>query len=342
MSRTNVPVLVTGGLGYIGSHVVVALLKAGYLPVIVDNLSNARREVVDGIRDIAGVRPAFHRLDIRDRVGMRELLAIWPAKACIHCAGLKAVGDSVSDPVSYYDVNVGGSAVLFGALVEAGCHRIIFSSSATVYGAPQTLPIPENHPISPIHPYGHSKAMVERMLQDLCAAREQVSAIALRYFNPAGAHSSGLIGERPSGTPNNLMPYVSQVASGRRPQLQVYGADYDTPDGTGVRDYVHVMDLADAHVAALEKSANAPGWDAINLGTGDGYSVLQLVQAYREASGHPIPYRVVDRRAGDIASCYADAARALARLGWHARRGLREMCEDALAFERRTRAVALS
>lgn len=328
-------VLVTGGLGYVGSHAVAALAQAGLRSVIVDNLSNSRPDTLDALARICDGRPEFAPVDIRDREALRGVLARHPVTACVHFAGLKAVADSVRDPVGYYDVNVGGSAVLFQELARAGCRRIVFSSSATVYGDPDVVPIPESHAVAPVNPYGRSKAMVEQLLRDLCDADARVSAVCLRYFNPAGAHPGGLIGERPNGTPNNLMPYVSQVANGQRPQVQVFGDDYPTPDGTGVRDYVHVMDLADAHVRAVAFACMKPGFTAINLGTGQGASVLEVIAAYARAAGAEVPHSVAPRRAGDIAVSCADPSRALALLGWRARRTLQDMCRDAVRFERK-------
>jgi UDP-glucose 4-epimerase len=326
-------ILVTGGIGYIGSHTVVELMAAGHAVFIIDNLSNSKPRVLDRIERIAGRRPGFAELDIRDRAGLRRLFAAQPFDTVIHFAGLKAVGESVAKPLLYYDNNVSGSVALFETMAEAGVQRLVFSSSATVYGDPHAVPIREDFPLSATNPYGRSKLMIEEILRDLSTSDPAWRVALLRYFNPVGAHVSGLIGEDPNGIPNNLMPYAAQVAAGRLPQLSVFGNDYPTPDGTGVRDYIHVVDLALGHVAALKALDRETGVLTVNLGTGRGYSVLELVGALSKASGRPIPYRIVDRRPGDIAQCYADPALARRLLGWQATRGIEEMCADTWRWQ---------
>jgi UDP-glucose 4-epimerase len=326
-------ILVTGGLGYIGSHVIVALSEIGYRSIVIDNLENSSIETLDALEALCGQEPVFYFGDVRDRGLLRSVLRRHDIECCVHMAGLKAVADSVSNPLEYYDANVAGAVALLQALQERDCFRIVFSSSATVYGDPQTLPIPETHPIAPVNPYGRSKAIVEQIMQDLCGSDARWSACCLRYFNPAGAHPSGLIGERPNGVPNNLMPYVAQVAGGRRDKLRIFGKDYPTRDGTGVRDYIHVVDLAEAHARAVGRTARNTGWEAINLGSGSGYTVLEIVEAYRAASGSPIPHEFVARRPGDIASCYADVASAHRTLDWRPTRDVVEICKDAYRFE---------
>ncbi|MCX7897885.1 MAG: UDP-glucose 4-epimerase GalE, partial [Rhodocyclaceae bacterium] len=296
-------ILVTGGLGYIGSHTVVELMAAGHDVTIIDNLSNSKASVLDRLGEICGRRPAFYEGDIRDRAAVR--VALSGCQAVIHFAGLKAVGESVAKPLAYYDNNVIGSIRLFEAMAEAGVKTLVFSSSATVYGNPQTVPIPEDAPLGATNPYGRTKLMIEDILRDLHAADDAWRIALLRYFNPVGAHPSGRIGEDPQGVPNNLMPYIAQVAVGKRPYLSVFGDDYPTPDGTGVRDYIHVVDLALGHLAALAVLAREGGLLTVNLGTGRGYSVLEMVRAFEKASGRPIPYRIAPRRPGDVACCYA-------------------------------------
>ena len=327
-------ILVTGGAGYIGSHTCVELLKAGHNVVVIDNLSNSSAVVFDRIERICGRRPVFHQEDVCDRARVTEILAKHGIEAVIHFAGLKAVGESVAQPLLYYHNNVTGSLALFSAMMQTGVRSLVFSSSATVYGDPSEVPIHENVPLHPANTYGHSKLMVEQILRDLIVANDSWHIALLRYFNPVGAHESGLIGEEPEGIPNNLMPYISQVAGGRRKELQVFGGDYPTPDGTGVRDYIHVVDLASGHVAALDWLRERKGVHAFNLGTGQGNSVLDVVRAFEAASGKPVPYRIVDRRPGDIALCYADASRAERELGWKAQRGLAEMCRDAWNWQK--------
>jgi len=326
-------ILVTGGTGYIGSHACVALLAAGHEVTAIDNLSNSRIEVVDRIGQIAGRRPAFRQGDVRDHEFLHAVFSQSPVDAVIHFAGLKSVGESVAQPLSYYDCNVGGTLALCAVMNDVGVKTLIFSSSATVYGDPQSVPIREDAPRSTTNPYGASKLMIEDMLADLARSDGAWRIARLRYFNPVGAHESGLIGEAPSGIPNNLMPYVAQVASGQRERLSVYGGDYPTPDGTGVRDYIHVMDLAEGHLAALDYLAGQCGLLTVNLGTGRGYSVLEMVRSFEEASGRPVPYSIVARRPGDIAACYADPALAEKLLGWKARRGIDDMCRDAWRWQ---------
>ena len=323
-------VFVTGGAGYIGSHTCVELLEAGYEVVVYDNLSNASVESLRRVERITGKPVAFVEGDIRDKTAL--LSAMEGCEAVIHFAGLKAVGESVQKPLAYYDNNVCGTVTLLEAMRQKGIKTLVFSSSATVYGDPQYLPLDEKHPLSATNPYGRTKLMIEEILRDLFVAEPTWRMAILRYFNPVGAHESGLIGEDPRDIPNNLMPYVSQVAVGRLEYLRVFGGDYPTKDGTGVRDYIHVVDLAKGHVAAL-KALRKPMCEAINLGTGNGYSVLEVVKAFEEASNRPVPYRIVDRRPGDIAACYADPAKAKELLGWEARYDMRRMCEDAWRWQ---------
>lgn len=322
-------ILVTGGAGYIGSHTCVALLEAGHEVAIVDNLSNSDIAVIDRVKQITGKLPVFFNADVRDAVALKHIFSNFSPEAVIHFAGLKAVGESVQQPLRYYEWNVGGSIALFQAMTEARVTKLIFSSSATVYGDPREVPIGENAPIAPTNPYGQSKAMIEQILADLAVSSSEWCVIRLRYFNPAGAHASGLIGEDPNGVPNNLMPFISQVAAGKLDKLQVFGGDYPTPDGTGIRDYIHVMDLAQGHMAALNFMQRQKGLHTVNLGTGRGYSVLEMLRAFEQACGKAIPYCIVGRRAGDVAQCYADPAEAGRLLGWKAQFGLEEMCRDA-------------
>ncbi|MGE5492975.1 MAG: UDP-glucose 4-epimerase GalE [Actinomycetota bacterium] len=326
-------ILVTGGTGYIGSHTVVELLAAGADLLIVDNLCNSKPAVLERIERIAGRRPAFANVDIRDREGLGQVFKDHPIDSVIHFAGLKAVGESVAQPLRYYDNNVHGSAVLFETMAAHGVKKVVFSSSATVYGDPHAVPIQEHFPLQATNPYGRSKLMVEEILRDVAVADPDWRIALLRYFNPVGAHRSGLIGEDPNGIPNNLMPFVAQVAVGKREKLSVFGNDYPTPDGTGVRDYIHVVDLALGHLAALNYLDRNPGVLTVNLGTGQGYSVLDMVKAFQEASGRPVPYQIVGRRPGDIATCYADPAMARDKLGWQAQWGIREMCEDTWRWQ---------
>ena len=321
-------ILVTGGAGYIGSHTVLLLLEAGHQVVVLDNLSNSSRESLNRVERLAGKAVAFVEGDIRDANCLDTLFSDYDIAAVIHFAGLKAVGESVAMPLSYYDCNVTGSLRLLEAMERAGVHTMVFSSSATVYGDPATVPIRENFPLSSTNPYGATKLHIEDMLRDLYRSNEKWKLALLRYFNPVGAHESGQIGEDPAGIPNNLMPYIAQVAVGKREKLGVFGGDYPTADGTGVRDYIHVMDLAQGHLAALEALEADGGLLTVNLGTGRGYSVLEMVTAFSQASGRPVPYEIVERRPGDVASCYADPAHANAVLGWEAQRGIEKMCED--------------
>jgi UDP-glucose 4-epimerase len=331
--RNKLNVLVTGGAGYIGSHTVLELLLAGHAVTVVDDLSNASPESLRRVGGLAGRLPRLVVGDIRDAGLLRGVLAEQAFDAAIHFAGLKAVGESVAEPLRYYDVNVSGSRSLLQCLGEAGVRRFVFSSSATVYGDPERVPIDESARISPTNPYGRSKWMVEQMLADLAASDSRWSIGVLRYFNPVGAHESGLIGEDPRGTPNNLMPFISQVAVGRRARLAVFGGDWPTPDGTGVRDYIHVVDLARGHLAALECAMRGPGAFTVNLGTGTGYSVLEMIAAFERASGRQVPHEIVGRRPGDIAACWADPRHAEQLLGWRARLDLEQMCADAWRWQ---------
>ncbi len=328
MSMMGQTLLVTGATGYIGSHTCVCLLKAGWRVVAVDNFSNSSPAVVSRIEQVADREIRFHALDVRDHGALLRLLQREAVSAVIHFAGLKAVGESVSRPLDYVDNNVCGSVSLLRALHLSGVRKLVFSSSATVYGEPASVPIAETASLSVTNPYGRSKLMVEQVLTDLTQSDPEWRVATLRYFNPAGAHSSGMLGEDPRGTPNNLMPCIAQVAIGRRPSLSVYGNDWPTPDGTGVRDYVHVMDLAQGHLAALERLYSHEGSFTVNLGTGQGVSVLQAVAAFERACGRSIPLRIAERRPGDVAACYASPTRAEALLGWRAQRSLDEMCAD--------------
>lgn len=326
-------ILITGGTGFIGSHACVSFFAAGHDVTVIDDLSNSQRDVLDRIEQISGKRPDFFEGDVRDRDLLRKIFAARPVDAVIHFAGLKAVGESVAQPLRYYDCNVGGAIILCEMMAEAGVKTLIFSSSATVYGDPASVPITEDFPRSATNPYGASKLMIEDILADLSKADPEWRIGRLRYFNPVGAHESGLIGELPSGIPNNLMPYVAQVANGQRAQLSVFGSDYPTPDGTGVRDYIHVVDLAEGHVAALNYLVREKGLLTVNLGTGCGYSVLDMVRAFEKASGRTVPYQLVPRRPGDVAACYAEPAFAEKLLGWKATRGIDEMCRDAWRWQ---------
>lgn len=327
-------ILLTGGMGFIGSHTAVVLLEAGHHVVLFDNLSNADRSVAERVTRIAGRAPVFVEGDIRDRDALERVLRDENIDTVIHFAGLKAVGESVTKPLEYYDNNVTGSLRLLEAMRATGVKRLIFSSSSTVYGTPQHLPLTEAEPLGePTNPYGRTKLHIEAMLADACRAYPDLSVVCLRYFNPIGAHPSGLIGEDPNGIPNNLLPYVARVANDRLPSLRIFGNDYDTPDGTGVRDYIHVMDLAEGHAAALPYAAEHPGWIAVNLGCGRGYSVLDIVHAFERASGKPVPYEFAPRREGDIAANWADPSLAYKLFGWKAKYGIDEMCRDSWNFE---------
>ncbi|MBQ7676903.1 MAG: UDP-glucose 4-epimerase GalE [Lachnospiraceae bacterium] len=328
-------ILVTGGAGYIGSHTCVELLNAGYDVVVVDNLSNASEKALDRVKEITGKDLTFYRADIRDRKSLEDIFAKEDLSACIHFAGLKAVGESVAKPWEYYENNISGSLVLFDVMRQHGCKNIIFSSSSTVYGTPEVVPVTEETPKGMCtNPYGWTKWMLEQILSDMQAADNEWNVILLRYFNPIGAHKSGRIGENPNGIPNNLMPYITQVAVGKLETLGVFGDDYDTPDGTGVRDYIHVVDLADGHVKALAKIKENCGLKVYNLGTGVGYSVLEIIKNFEDATGVKIPYVIKPRRAGDIAANYADATKAKEELGWVAANGIREMCEDSWRWQK--------
>ena len=322
-------VLVTGGVGYIGSHTVLELLQANYRVVIVDNLCNSNLACLERVQKIAGKEVAFHNVDIRDKEGLAAVFAQHSVGAVIHFAGLKAVGESVAQPLMYYQVNVEGTLNLLEAMDDAGVGDIVFSSSATVYGDPATVPVTESFPTGPTNPYGHSKLFNEQILRDFAASRPEWNVCLLRYFNPVGAHPSGMIGEDPKGIPNNLMPYIQQVAVGKRTHLTVFGEDYPTADGTGIRDYIHVVDLAKGHLAALKKLGSNPGCVTYNLGTGVGYSVLDVLNAYSKACGKELAHKMAERRPGDVAVVYGDPALAKAELGWAAMLTLEDMCADS-------------
>lgn len=326
-------ILVTGGAGYIGSHTCIELMKAGHEVVIVDNFCNSKASVLDRIKEISGKTFVFCEADIRSASAMENIFSQNKIDAVIHFAGLKAVGESVSLPLSYYDTNIVGSLVLFKTMAKFGVKTLVFSSSATVYGDPATVPITEDFPLSATNPYGRSKLMIEEMLRDIAVPDPSWSIALLRYFNPVGAHASGLIGEDPNGIPNNLVPYIAQVAEGRLEKLSVFGNDYPTVDGTGVRDYIHVVDLAIGHVKTLAKLKNKTGVLTYNLGTGRGNSVLEMVRAFEKASGRPVPYKIVGRRPGDIATCYASTTLAERELGWRAERNIDQMCADSWKWQ---------
>ena len=333
LKEITLKVLVTGGVGYIGSHTCVQMINAGITPVIIDNLYNSNRLVLDRIETITNVRPEFYEGDIRNRAMLDKIFADHSIDAVIHFAGLKAVGESVEKPLMYYDNNVSGTLNLVEAMQAADVKTMVFSSSATVYGDPASVPIRENFPTSATNPYGRSKLMVEECLRDFQNANQDWSITLLRYFNPVGAHESGLMGEDPQGIPNNLLPFVAQVAVGRRDSLGIFGKDYPTPDGTGVRDYIHVVDLADGHIAALNKVGSQAGLHVFNLGTGQGNSVLEMVAAFEKACGKAISYEIKPRRAGDIAECWADPAYAETILGWKATKTLDEMVADTWRWQ---------
>lgn len=322
-------ILVTGGCGYIGSHTCLALQQAGFNPVIVDSLCNSKVSVLHRIASISGELPIFYRGDVRDGALLDQVFSEQDIGAVIHFAALKAVGESTRQPLAYYENNITGTLVLLQAMQRAGVHNLVFSSSATVYGEPESVPIREDFPRQASNPYGRTKLMVEQILEDLQQAEPHLSLTLLRYFNPVGAHESGTLGEDPQGIPNNLMPYLTQVAVGRLPRLAVFGGDYPTVDGTGVRDYIHVMDLAEGHVKALQHCLGRPGVHSYNLGTGQPQSVLQMLAAFSEAAGRPLPHEVVGRRPGDIAEYWADPGKARRELGWQARRGVAQMCADS-------------
>jgi len=322
-------ILVTGGAGYIGSHTCVELLSKGHDIVILDNFSNSKPEVLNRIKEITGKEFRFYKADILDKEGLNKIFQENDINAVIHFAGLKAVGESVKIPIKYYYNNITGTLVLCEVMEKHNVKRMVFSSSATVYGKPESVPIKEDFPLNPANPYGRTKLMIEEILKDIYASDNDWSIALLRYFNPIGAHESGKIGEDPNGVPNNLMPYITQVAIGKREKLNIFGNDYDTHDGTGVRDYIHVVDLAKGHLKALEKIMVSEGIDSYNLGTGTGYSVLDVVCAFEKVTGIKIPYQVTDRRPGDIDKCYADPAKAYNELGWKAEKNLEDMCMDS-------------
>lgn len=326
-------ILITGGAGYIGSHTVVELLEAGREVVIVDNFSNSSPSVLDSIRKITGKDFKFYEADLLDRDRMEQVFCENSIDSCIHFAGFKAVGESVAQPLKYYYNNITGTLILCELMKKYGAKVLVFSSSATVYGNPASVPISEDFPLSTTNPYGETKLVIERILGDLCNSDKEWSVSILRYFNPIGAHQSGLIGENPKGIPNNLLPYIMQVASGKLPYLNVYGNDYPTKDGTGVRDYIHVVDLARAHLKAIERAEKVDGIEYYNIGTGVGYSVLDIVSAYEKASGIKVPYKIVGRRPGDIAECYANPSKARDILGWTAEYGIDDMCRDSFRWE---------
>ena len=326
-------ILVTGGAGYIGSHTCVELLQAGYEIIVIDNLSNSSEESLRRVQQINGKNLIFHKIDLLDAIALQALFEIHQIGAVIHFAGLKAVGESVSIPLNYYQNNVSGSLTLLQAMQRAQVRKIVFSSSATVYGDPQSVPIREDFPLSATNPYGRSKLMIEDILRDLYASDDRWDIALLRYFNPVGAHPSGQIGEDPRGIPNNLVPYIAQVAIGKLPQLHVFGGDYPTPDGTGIRDYIHVVDLAAGHIQALKVLDQNPGLVTYNLGTGTGYSVLEVLRSFEVASGRSIPYTIVERRPGDVAASYADPSLAESALKWKAQRDIDQMCADVWRWQ---------
>lgn len=325
-------ILVTGGLGFIGSHTCVELLNSGYEVVIVDNLSNSNIDVLDKIEKITSKRPKFYEIDVCDKETVKKIFRKNKIDAVIHFAGYKAVGESVREPLKYYRNNLDSTLTLLEVMEEENCHNFVFSSSATVYGSPKELPIKEDFPLSTTNPYGTTKLMIERILADLSKADKEMSIIVLRYFNPIGAHKSGLLGENPKGIPNNLMPYIVRVATKELEMLSVFGDDYDTHDGTGVRDYIHVVDLAKGHIKALEKCVNFKGIEYYNLGTGKGYSVLDLVKTFEKVNKVKVPYKIVDRRPGDIDACYADPSKAYKEIGFKAEYGIEDMCRDSYNY----------
>lgn len=328
-------VLITGGAGYIGSHTAVELLNKNYNVIVYDNLSNSSRISIDRVEEITGKKISFYKADILDKTKLKEVLVNEKIDVLIHCAALKSVGESVSKPLEYYHNNLTGTLTTLEAMKEVGCKNLIFSSSATVYGNPESVPITEDFPKGECtNPYGWSKSMMEQIMIDLQKSDPEWKIVLLRYFNPIGAHKSGKIGEDPQGIPNNLLPYIAQVAVGKLDYLRVFGDDYDTVDGTGVRDYIHVVDLAKGHVCAIDKLDSLDGVSIINLATGNGYSVLEVVKAFEEASGRKVPYKIVGRREGDIAKCFADATKAYKVLGWKAEYGIKEMCEDSWRWQK--------
>ncbi len=326
-------ILVTGGTGYIGSHTVVSLIQAGYNVVILDNLYNSNAVVLDRIKELTGTKPKFYEVDILDKAGLETVFNENEIDAVIHFAGYKAVGESVEKPLLYYENNISGSINLYQVMKEHGCKNLVFSSSATVYGDPESCPITEDSKVGgTTNPYGTSKLMNERILEDVCKSDDEWSVMLLRYFNPIGAHPSGLLGEVPNGIPNNLVPYIARVANGTLDFLRVFGNDYPTPDGTGVRDYIHVVDLASGHIGAVKYALSHKGCEHVNLGTGKGYSVLDVLHAYEKACGKQLPYQIMPRRAGDIAECYADPAKAKKLFGWQAQYNIDDMCKDSWNF----------
>lgn len=327
-------ILLTGGAGYIGSHTAVELIQAGYEVLIADNFYNSKPEVLDAVEQITGKKPALEEIDVCDPVKVDDLFKKYKIEAVLHFASYKAVGESVEKPLMYYRNDLDSLITVMEAMKKYGVNNLIFSSSATVYGVPENVPLVEGMPTGCTNPYGWTKYMSEQIIQDVCNAQPDMSAVILRYFNPIGAHQSALIGEQPNGVPNNLMPYITQVASGIRPHLNVFGNDYDTPDGTGVRDYIHVVDIAKGHIAAVEYAMKNKGAEVINLGTGNGYSVLEIVKAFERVNGIKVPYEIAPRRAGDIAECYADASKAERLLGWKAQYDLDTMCRDAWNWEK--------
>ncbi len=327
-------VLVTGGTGFIGSHTCIELLNAGEEIIVADNFSNSKPEVLNRLKKITGKDIPFEKVDLCDEAETEKLFTEYKIDEVIHFAGYKAVGESVAEPLMYYENNLGSTFNIIRMMKKYGCKRIVFSSSATVYGIPETVPIKEDFPIRAINPYGRTKLFIEEILRDLCVSDADFSVVLLRYFNPIGAHESGLIGEDPKGIPNNLMPYICKVASGKLPILSVYGNDYPTRDGSGVRDYIHVVDLAKGHVCALNYMRKNKGAKAVNLGTGNGYSVFELVRAYEKASGITVPFKVTERRPGDAAECYADPSLAKELLGWSAEYGVDRMCEDVARWQK--------
>ncbi len=332
MSHT---ILLTGGAGFIGSHIAVELLQDGYDVVIADDLSNSRADVIDRIEKITGRRPVFYRIDAADGAALAKVFDEQPIDAAVHLAGFKAVGESVQKPIEYYRNNLDTTLTLLETMRSYDVRRLVFSSSATVYGADNPVPYTEDMPAGRCtNPYGWTKWMIEQILADIARADAALSVVCLRYFNPVGAHESGLIGERPNGVPNNLMPYITQTAAGIRKELSIFGDDYETPDGTGVRDYIHITDLARGHIAAIGYTEEHVGWEAINLGTGHGTSVLKLVQTFERVNGVPVPHRIAPRRAGDLASCYAGTEKARRLLGWQAEKGLEDICRDAWRWQR--------
>lgn len=327
-------ILLTGGAGYIGSHTAVELIQAGYEVLIADNFYNSKPEVLDAIKEITGTKPALEEIDVCDVAAVDAMFAKYDIEAVLHFASYKAVGESVEKPLMYYRNDLDSLITIMEAMKKHGVHNLIFSSSATVYGVPEMVPLVEGMPTGCTNPYGWTKYMSEQIIQDTCFAEKELSAVILRYFNPIGAHKSALIGEQPNGVPNNLMPYITQVASGIRPHLNVFGDDYDTPDGTGVRDYIHVVDIAKGHIKAVEYAMSHKGAEVINLGTGNGYSVLDIVKAFERVNGVPVPYEIAPRRAGDIAECYANPEKAQRLLGWKAEEDLDAMCKDAWEWEK--------